>query len=125
MNGQENMDASVGEGVELRGKLSFERGARIDGTFSGEITARGVLVLGRSARVDALIRCDSAVVAGEISGTITATESIELQETARVSADLAAPALVVARGAVFDGNTRMSKNAAARQERRRERARTE
>lgn len=125
MNEQDTTDASVGAGVELRGRLSFERAARIDGTFSGEISAKGVLVVGPSAKVDALIRCDNAVVGGEISGTITASESIELQETARVTADLAAPALIIARGAVFDGNTRMSKGAASRQERRRERARTE
>jgi cytoskeletal protein CcmA (bactofilin family) len=120
MNAQDTtQDATVGTGVELRGKLSFERGARIDGAFSGEITAKGVLVIGPTAKVDALVRCDSAIVAGEISGTITASESIELQETARVTADLAAPALVIARGAVFDGNTRMSKNGAARQQERR------
>lgn len=114
-------DANVGTGVELRGKLSFEHGARIDGSFSGEIHARGVLVVGPAAKVDALIRCGSAVVGGELSGTITASDTIELQETARVTADLVAPTLVIARGAVFDGNARMSRNAGAvrNQERRR------
>ena len=75
-------DATVGAGVELRGKLRFDRGARIDGIFSGEIEAKGLLVVGQTARVDALVRCGSAMVAGELSGTITASDSIELEETA-------------------------------------------
>ncbi len=125
MDTSDTSDAVIGTGVELRGNLKFEHGARIDGSFNGEIAATGVLVVGRTARVDALVRCSSAIVAGEVSGTITATDSIELQETARVTADLVAPALVVARGAVFDGNTRMSKQTQARQQDRRRGARSE
>ncbi len=121
MSEQDTPDATLGAGVELRGKLSFQRGARIDGSFSGEIAARGLLVVGPAAKIDAVIRCGRAVVAGEVSGTITASDAIELEETARVTADLAAPALTIARGAVFDGTSRMSRSAsaAARQDRKR------
>ncbi len=127
MDEHDTPDATLGAGVELRGKLSFQRGARVDGTFSGEIAARGLLVVGATGKVDALIRCGTAIVAGEVSGTITATDAIELQETARVTADLAAPTLAIARGATFDGSARMSKNAAAaaRHQERRRGARTE
>jgi cytoskeletal protein CcmA (bactofilin family) len=102
------LNALLGAGSVFEGKLHFEGQVRIDGTFTGEITTTDALVIGEGAKVSATINCGTVEVKGEISGNINASESIALRPTARVQADLHTPSLVVDKGAVFEGNTRMT-----------------
>jgi cytoskeletal protein CcmA (bactofilin family) len=109
--GQQNstaaLNALLGAGSVFEGKLHFEGQVRIDGTFTGEITTTDLLVIGEGAKVSATINCGSVEVKGDITGNIIATESIVLRATARVEADIHTPSLVVDKGAVFEGNSRM------------------
>jgi cytoskeletal protein CcmA (bactofilin family) len=101
------LNALLGPGSVVEGKLSFEGQVGIDGTFTGEITTKDLLVIGHSAHVSADIRCGSVVVKGEVNGNIRARDSVELHESARVKAEIATPALLIDKGAVFDGGCRM------------------
>jgi cytoskeletal protein CcmA (bactofilin family) len=102
------LNAMLGAGSVFEGKLHFEGQVRIDGTFTGEITTTDHLVIGEGAKVSATINCGSVEVKGDINGNIIASASIVLRATARVQADLNAPSLVIDKGAVFEGNTRMT-----------------
>jgi len=102
-----SMNALLGPGSVVEGKLSFEGQVGIEGTFKGEITTTDLLVIGEAARVAADITCGSVVIKGEVTGNIRARESIELREHARVKADLVTPALVIDKGVVFDGKCTM------------------
>ncbi|MEO8633012.1 MAG: polymer-forming cytoskeletal protein [Chloroflexota bacterium] len=105
------LNAMLGAGSVFEGKLHFEGQVRIDGTFTGEITTTDLLVIGEGAKVSATINCGSVEVKGNITGNINASESIVLRATAHVEADIYAPSLVVDKGAVFEGNTRMTSGA--------------
>jgi cytoskeletal protein CcmA (bactofilin family) len=102
------LNALLGAGSVFEGKLHFEGQVRIDGTFTGEITTTDLLVIGEGAKVSATINCGSVEVKGDITGNINASDSIVLRGTARVQADIYAPSLVVDKGAVFEGNSRMT-----------------
>jgi cytoskeletal protein CcmA (bactofilin family) len=105
------LNALLGAGSVFEGKLHFEGQVRIDGTFTGEITTTDLLVIGEGAKVSATINCGSVEVKGDITGNIIATESITLRATARVQADIHSPSLIVDKGAVFEGNSRMTGSA--------------
>jgi len=105
------LNAMLGAGSVFEGKLHFEGQVRIDGTFTGEITTTDLLVIGEGAKVSATINCGSVEIKGDITGNVNASESIVLRATARVQADIYAPSLVVDKGAVFEGNTRMTSGA--------------
>jgi cytoskeletal protein CcmA (bactofilin family) len=105
------LNALLGAGSVFEGKLHFEGQVRIDGTFTGEITTTDFLVIGEGAKVSATINCGSVEVKGDITGNISATESIVLRPTARVQADIYAPSLIVDKGAIFEGNSRMTSGA--------------
>lgn len=107
------LNALLGAGSVFEGKLHFEGQVRIDGTFTGEITTTDLLVIGEGAKVSATINCGSVEIKGEITGNINASDSIVLRATARVQADIYAPSLVVDKGAVFEGNSRMTNGARA------------
>jgi cytoskeletal protein CcmA (bactofilin family) len=105
------LNAMLGAGSVFEGKLHFEGQVRIDGTFTGEITTTDLLIIGEGAKVSATINCGSVEVKGDITGNVNATDSITLRATARVEADIYAPSLIVDKGAVFEGNSRMTSGA--------------
>jgi cytoskeletal protein CcmA (bactofilin family) len=107
-NSTSSLNAMLGAGSVFEGKLHFEGQVRIDGTFTGEITTTDLLVIGEGAKVSATINCGSVEIKGEITGNISASDSITLRQTAKVQADIYAPSLVVDKGAVFEGNSRMT-----------------
>ena len=110
----EALTVLFGPESNVNGKLRFDGSVRIDGAFRGAIKTNDALTVGESARIEADIACGSAVVAGEIVGNITATAAVELAGTARVKGDVTAPSLTVAKGAMFDGTSRMGPTAARR-----------
>ena len=102
------LNAMLGAGSVFEGKLHFEGQVRIDGTFTGEITTTDLLVIGEGAKVSATINCGSVEIKGDITGNVNASDSIVLRATARVQADIYSPSLIIDKGAVFEGNTRMT-----------------
>jgi cytoskeletal protein CcmA (bactofilin family) len=107
-NSTAGLNAMLGAGSVFEGKLHFEGQVRIDGTFTGEITTTDLLIIGEGAKVSATINCGSVEIKGDINGNVNASDSIVLRATARVQADIYAPSLVIDKGAVFEGNSRMT-----------------
>jgi cytoskeletal protein CcmA (bactofilin family) len=110
-NSTASLNALLGAGSVFEGKLHFEGQVRIDGTFTGEITTTDLLIIGEGAKVSATINCGSVEIKGDITGNVNASDSIILRATARVQADIYAPSLVIDKGAVFEGNSRMTSGA--------------
>ncbi|MBS2029897.1 MAG: polymer-forming cytoskeletal protein [Deltaproteobacteria bacterium] len=97
----------LGAGSEFEGKLTFQGSVHIDGKFSGEIRTSDDLTVGQAAKVSAQIHVGSIVVHGEIQGDVHAKNLVELESTARVFGTIETPALVVKKGAIFEGTTKM------------------
>jgi len=100
-------DLLLGRGVRFEGKLTFAGTVRIDASFVGTIVTDDVLVVGEAARIDANITCGTIVVHGEVNGNIQAKAGVEIRASAKVRGDLETPALVVEKGALFQGASRM------------------
>ena len=102
-------ETTIGAGVTFDGTLRFAGTMRMSGgTFNGKITAGERLIVGDGATLSADASCGSIEVHGEARGTLTARDSIELRAPARVTADVSAPSFAIDKGALFDGNVRMS-----------------
>lgn len=91
----------------LKGTLRFDSTLQIDGRFEGEIHSKGRLLIGESATVRASIDVGSAVIGGAVHGDIKAADSIEFLATARVFGDVVTERLIMADGAVFEGELGM------------------
>ncbi len=107
------LNTLLGRGSEFDGKLSFEGTVRIDGSFSGEITTNDTLIVGEGAKVQAEIVCGTLVAHGEIVGNIHATDSVELHKPAKVKGDIATSSLLIERGVLFQGHSKMEEPAPA------------
>ena len=101
------LNALLGRGSEFEGKLAFEGKVRIDGNFTGEISTNDMLVIGDGAKVSAEISCGTVVVEGEVIGNIKAASAVELHRPAKVHGDITTPSLMIEKGVIFEGHTKM------------------
>lgn len=81
----------------------------IYGEVQGECDLEGILVLGEGSRWKGNIRAGSVVIAGRVEGDIQATQKLELARTGYVRGKITSPVVAIARGAIHEGNIRMSK----------------
>lgn len=102
-----DLNALLGRGSEFEGKLTFEGTVRIDGKFTGTIVTNDVLVIGEGAKVNAEISCGTVIVHGEINGNVKAKTSVELHHPARMRGNIETPSLMVEKGVMFEGQTKM------------------
>jgi cytoskeletal protein CcmA (bactofilin family) len=102
-----DLNALLGRGSEFEGKLTFEGTVRIDGKFTGTIVTNDVLVVGEGAKIGAEITCGTIIVHGEINGNIKARSMVELHHPARMRGNIETPVLMVEKGVIYEGQTKM------------------
>ena len=107
---KDNWLGFVGDVVNFTGEVCFKSMLRIDGHFCGNVTsADGTLIVSTGAEVTkAIIKVAVAKINGTVEGNIVASKELVLGRTANVNGHVVAPALVVEKGAVFNGSCRRS-----------------
>ncbi len=101
-------DLLLGQGAMLEGKLTFKGTVRIDARFTGSIVTDDVLIVGEHARIEAEIACGTIVVDGEVKGSVKASAGVELRPRGRLFGSVDTPSLQVEKGAVLQGEVRMT-----------------
>jgi cytoskeletal protein CcmA (bactofilin family) len=97
----------LGSGISWKGSISGSGGVRVEGTFEGDITLRGMLVVGETGRVTCdHIRANVVIVAGKLNGNITA-EKVEIRSTGRIWGDVTTAAFATDEGAFLRGQIQM------------------
>jgi len=66
------IDAFLGKGTRVTGKLVFEGTGRIEGQVEGEISAQDTLIVGAGALVKASIVGTIVIIEGRVTGDVTA-----------------------------------------------------
>lgn len=103
----ERVDSVLGSGVAWQGTLTGTGGIRIDGAFDGEISLRGLVVIGEQGRVTSKhIRAATVIVAGSVKGDITAGR-VEITKTGRVWGDVVTTSFSTEEGAFLRGKITM------------------
>ena len=103
----ERVTSVLGSGIVWKGNLSGSGGVRIEGAFEGDITLRGMLVIGETGRVTCeQLRATVIIVAGAVNGNITA-EKVEIRSTGRVWGNVITAAFATEEGAFLRGQIRM------------------
>jgi cytoskeletal protein CcmA (bactofilin family) len=104
----------IGASIIINGALNSDEDLQIDGQVKGEIVTRqGTLVIGKSANIDADVRGARITVRGRVDGNISASQRIELGASAEVTGSLSANFVVLADGALFNGQIDMGQRTIA------------
>src|SRR5512139_1829334 len=103
----ERVTTVLGPGIVWKGNLNGSGGVRIEGAYEGEISLRGLLVVGATGRVTCPhLRANVVIIAGAVRGDITA-EKVEIRSTGRVWGDVVTAAFATEEGAFLRGQIRM------------------
>lgn len=101
------VNAYLGKGSRVTGKLSFEGTVRVDGQVEGEVTAQDTLIVGESAIVNAQISGSSVIIKGKVTGDITARERVEIRAPGKLFGNVTTPSLIIQEGVIFEGHCSM------------------
>lgn len=97
----------LGSGITWKGSISGSGGVRVEGAFEGDISLRGMLVIGETGRVTCeQVTANVVIVAGGLHGNVTA-EKVEIRSTGRIWGDVVAAAFATEEGAFLRGQIRM------------------
>jgi cytoskeletal protein CcmA (bactofilin family) len=103
----ERVTTVLGPGISWKGDLRGKGGVRIEGALEGEISIRGMVIIGETGRVTSeTIKADSVVVAGVVNGKIL-SEKLEIRATGRVYGDVTAKSFSTEEGAFLRGKVTM------------------
>jgi cytoskeletal protein CcmA (bactofilin family) len=106
-NAQDRVTSVLGPGINWRGSLRGNGGIRIEGVFEGDISLRGLVVIGETGRITCeTVKARMVIVAGTVRGNIVA-EKLEIRSTGRVWGDVTVVAFSTEEGAFLRGQVRM------------------
>jgi cytoskeletal protein CcmA (bactofilin family) len=106
-----DVQAHLGPGSRVEGKLTFEGSVRIDGQVEGEVSAQDTVIIGEGAELTAQINAATVVVQGRLTGDISARKRVELMAPGTVVGNISTPSLIIHEGVVFEGHCSMERAA--------------
>ena len=105
---KDSIQAFLGAGITFEGHAVFNENMRLDGIVRGKISAKDLLVVGKTADLQAEVSVGTLIISGRFQGSIKARKSVELRFPAQVEGDIEAPAITIEEGVIFNGKINMT-----------------
>ncbi len=108
---KDNWLGFVGDVLKFTGEVTFKTTLRIDGHFCGQVKSEGgTLIVSSGAQITrATIDVGTARINGTVEGDINASEEVTLGHSASVTGNILTGALIIEKGALFNGSCRLNK----------------
>ena len=104
----DDFDTVLSRDIEFTGTLNFEKSFLIQGKLSGDIMAKGILVVDEDAVVQANINASRVIIRGSVTGDVTASEKVEVTITGKLMGNVKAPEIFMETGCIFNGRCTMT-----------------
>ena len=95
----------------IKGEMTFQNTARIQGKFEGKIEAKGQLQVSEGAQCSAEVDADTVILDGRIEGNVRATQKVQINAKASLKGDIVSERLVTAEGASLHGHVSIGPDA--------------
>ena len=96
-------ESIVAAGLTIEGKIEGSGNVRVAGRFKGNVNVKGELTIEPGASIDGEVKADTVFVGGEVRGQIVSTSRVEFKESGTLIGDLKAGSLTVAAGSKMRG----------------------
>jgi cytoskeletal protein CcmA (bactofilin family) len=103
----EDFDTILSSDIDFSGTLNFEKPFLIRGKVSGNIDAKGLLVIDDAAVVEADISASRVIIRGSVKGDVQATDKVEITISGKLTGNISAPEVLMETGCVFNGRCTM------------------
>ncbi len=101
------LNTLVGKGSSFDGTMKVQSTLRVDGKIKGNVTASDSLIVGKEGDITGEVVVRNAIIGGRIKGKLTASGKVTLEANSVFTGELKTSKLVIAEGAVFEGNCSM------------------
>jgi len=96
-------ESILASGLTIEGKIEGSGNIRVAGRFQGNVNVKGELTIEPGASIDGEVKADTVFVGGEVRGQIIATSRVEFKDSGALIGDLKAGSLTVAAGSRMRG----------------------
>ncbi len=96
-------ESILAAGLTIEGKIEGNGNIRVAGRFKGNVNVKGELTIEPGASIDGEVKADSVLVGGEVRGHIACKSRVEFKESGTLIGDLKAGSLTVAAGSKMRG----------------------
>ncbi len=103
----DRVDTIIGAGTVFTGDLDIKGTLRVDGRCEGKVTSSGDVVVGESGQLVSTVQARNLHVAGTVKGDIKTPGVLEISPTGKVYGDIEVGKVIIADGAIFQGQCRM------------------
>jgi cytoskeletal protein CcmA (bactofilin family) len=103
LRSQAKSESLIAPDIAIEGKIEGSGHVRIAGRFKGDVDVRGDLTIESGAKVNGSVRAEKIVVSGELVGNIEAASHVDLMQSGSLIGDLKAATLTVAAGSRMRG----------------------
>ena len=101
--GKPKSESLIAPDITIEGKIEGAGHVRIAGSFKGDVSVRGDLTIEPGAKVNGSVRAEKVTIAGELVGNIESAVHVELLQSGALTGDLKAGSLSVAAGSRMRG----------------------
>jgi len=98
-------ESHIAPDLMIEGKVEGAGHVHIAGRFKGDINVRGDLTIEDGANVEGSVRAERVAIAGELTGNIESAMHVELMETGALTGDVKSRTFSVAKGSKMRGQT--------------------
>ncbi|GEM_PF-5174458 len=109
-SGNMEKETILSDDTKFKGSLEFSNKLIVSGYFEGNLTSKGILLVGKTGQVKAEIKVGSIIIEGKVWGNILADDKIELRSSAELYGDIKANRLTINEGATFIGKCDVNPN---------------
>lgn len=92
----------------FKGEFHSEQDIRINGSFNGNISTKGKLILGATGRIDGNIHCQNAEIEGMVNANIIVEQTLIIKSTAQIIGDISMERIAIEPGALLSGKCTMN-----------------
>jgi cytoskeletal protein CcmA (bactofilin family) len=96
-------ESVVAAGLAIEGKIEGTGNVRVAGRFKGNVSVKGEVTIEPGAAIDGEVKAETVFVGGEVRGQIISTSLIEFKESGTLVGDLKAGSLTVVAGSKMRG----------------------
>ena len=103
MSSVNSAESVLAAGITIEGKIEGTGNFRVVGRFKGTVNVRGELTVEPGAFIEGEISAESVLVAGDVRGQIVASSRVEFKESGTLIGDVKAGSVVVSAGSKMRG----------------------